>query len=790
MNGRPLTDAQISQALRAHLPESAAPGLRERVFDAAETTTQLRSFPSFLGALSDADPVARRRNLLIAAALLLVLALASAAAVGAWRLLQRDPVDELSLEPPADLPAFVLSSYERLPQLPPLALTWHSSGMPMGTPWGQGVGRGYGVADGRIYVDRSGAVRFDRFASADATEPSSYTILRADHHLSGVVPVGSEPVWVEPGDEALAAENDPRVLLRSVLSAETGQPGCETQRDPSGAGDGTVAAGWQYIGLEDVAGRHTHHVTCGGSDLWIDIETRLILRTKGPAVDDARQPIPGQFSTTEVTEIAFGEQPAARFEPPDGVTRMSLDAYLTYICDRNLQNDITHGISDCPSQEAEATPSPDTTPPPEPSPTPMPTPPGPGDCPVPSTELSEPIGPLAWTPERLNEDWPAPVRPETTGSGSVQPMPRSYLDPMGDNGSTAHPCVDISWVMADTSEVQLKLVAKPPPWSCPETHECTWLDPTEQWIAYGIVTDEDRDGVPDWRYGIDNMPADAVEKGIPRRGWRTNLHTGQTEAGPGQGEFLNGGGFQSGLSNDSADWEPDAEFRFGGARETTQGMQPWGLELDMPFYTWASVIVNGRVVATDYAPDSGWLVAMPGVAITPNKFPWGPYLIEIDHATRGAADPLDISPIRVSMTVPHGWTVGGPWGEGTANTSLEFDVVGHPWDGCPDTIEPTLGPSFDDLLRYLAEDVPQIDISESTDVTVDGYRGRYLRYTGVDKWFDCFSGSPISSAADSEAWIVDVDGVRVVISAVSDEALSEAAQSEIRQIVESIHFER
>jgi len=70
MNGRPLTDAQISQALRAHLPEAAAPGLRERVFEAAETTSQLRALPLFLGALSDADPVGRRRSLLIAAAIL------------------------------------------------------------------------------------------------------------------------------------------------------------------------------------------------------------------------------------------------------------------------------------------------------------------------------------------------------------------------------------------------------------------------------------------------------------------------------------------------------------------------------------------------------------------------------------------------------------------------------------------------------------------------------------------------------------------------------------------------
>ena len=456
MNGRPLTDAQISQALRAHLPESAAPGLRERVFEATETTAQLRSFPSILGALSDADPVARRRNLLIAAALLLALALASAAAVGAWRLFQRDPIDQLSLEPPADLPAFVLSSYERLPQLPPLTLTWHSSGMPIRTPWGQGLGRGYGVADGRIFVDRSGAVRFDRLESADATDPSSYTILRADHHLSGVVPVGSEPVWVEPGDEALAAEVDPRVLLRTVLSAETGQPGCETQRDPSGAGDGTVAAGWQYIGLEDVARRHTHHVTCGGSDLWIDIETRLVLRTKGPAVDDARQPIPGQFSTTEVTEIAFGEQPAALFGPPDGLTRMSADAYGAYLCTHDPSDEERVGLPGLrESCSADATPEPTTAPEPSATPTALPSlgPPPSG-----------PAGPLAWTEASLKEDWPAPIRAEPAGGAPVLPIRHrdltphaasdeahswesdQYRDPIRDTGSDAYPWADIrSW---------------------------------------------------------------------------------------------------------------------------------------------------------------------------------------------------------------------------------------------------------------------------------------------------------------------------------------------------------
>src|SRR4029078_12431635 len=110
---------------------------------------QDRPLPIVLAQLRDADPVSRRRSLLIAAALLLALAIATATAVRALRLLQRDPIDDLGLEPPADVPAFVLSSYERLPQLPPVALTWHDSES----------------REGRIYADRSGTHRIDRFGA-------------------------------------------------------------------------------------------------------------------------------------------------------------------------------------------------------------------------------------------------------------------------------------------------------------------------------------------------------------------------------------------------------------------------------------------------------------------------------------------------------------------------------------------------------------------------------------------------------------------------------------------------
>ena len=77
----------------------------------------------------------------------------------------------------------------------------------------------------------------------------------------------------------------------------------------------------------------------------------------------AGQPIAGEFRTTEVTEIAFGEQPAALFEAPEGLARISADEYGDYICEGDLPNELMPGISDCPSpEEAEATPRPSPRP--------------------------------------------------------------------------------------------------------------------------------------------------------------------------------------------------------------------------------------------------------------------------------------------------------------------------------------------------------------------------------------------------------------------------------------------
>ena len=69
-------------------------------------------------------------------------------------------------------------------------------------------------------------------------------------------------------------------------------------------------------------------------------------------------PSRGQFGTTEVTEIAFGEQPAALFEAPEGVAHMTSEAYGAYLCTRDsgLRMKSGSGRGNVLTPEAEATP--------------------------------------------------------------------------------------------------------------------------------------------------------------------------------------------------------------------------------------------------------------------------------------------------------------------------------------------------------------------------------------------------------------------------------------------------
>ena len=135
-------------------------------------------------------------------------------------------------------------------------------------------------------------------------------------------------------------------------------------------------------------------------------------------------------------------------------------------------------------------------------------------------------------------------------------------------------------------------------------------------IAYGLVFDTTGDGVADYVVGIDN---DAPKKG-PYRVWVTNLKTGKTDEnlGPSYGlpiEFSHPDeydGIERGCFVDGATgrgvcdrpYPPEMRFWFLG------GLYDMGLNPDtVRFYAWTSVTRDGKVVANDYAPDTGWIAA-------------------------------------------------------------------------------------------------------------------------------------------------------------------------------------
>jgi hypothetical protein len=222
---------------------------------------------------------------------------------------------------------------------------------------------------------------------------------------------------------------------------------------------------------------------------------------------------------------------------------------------------------------------------------------GPSTTPTATLSPSPTPTPLLWTQASLDEDWPAPVRLEPArGAAIVHGLsldrngpPVTYPDPAGDVDASV-PWIDIRELLISGSRTTLVMGLA--------VNVAPVVDPTEQWIAYGVVWDTDRDGVADLRFGGDNPePPD-----VPRV-WITELHSGRTVVNPGGGYFHET--FYDKLFEvyfPSVNWG-GARLRFGG--DTTGAGIVGGMH--SPFYAWAAVIQDGRVVATDYAPDVGWL---------------------------------------------------------------------------------------------------------------------------------------------------------------------------------------
>jgi hypothetical protein len=216
-----------------------------------------------------------------------------------------------------------------------------------------------------------------------------------------------------------------------------------------------------------------------------------------------------------------------------------------------------------------------------------------------STEISEP---LELTTASAGRDWPGPLRAEPAGVAIVVPQITdargewSHRDEPDGDDLAEFPWLDIVEVgISDSRATYVILAAIPEP-----------AEPAEHRRAYGVVVDTNRDGLADYRVGMENAPGDQY------RLWRTDLCTGETRAGTGAPYVPMGDSLPD--ASWPGDWHPHGLSIITRPVRGTRGLYR--------FYAWSSEIADGRVVATDYAPDVGWLESNPRLAaVVPGESP-------------------------------------------------------------------------------------------------------------------------------------------------------------------------
>lgn len=169
--------------------------------------------------------------------------------------------------------------------------------------------------------------------------------------------------------------------------------------------------------------------------------------------------------------------------------------------------------------------------------------------------------------------------------------------------------------------------------------------------------------------------------------------------------------------------------------------------------------------------------------------------------------------VPVTFTMPIGWeNLGWAVIKSDADPNLGvsfFDVANIYADPCQWVlVDPPVGPTVDDLTSALASsDV--FEATAPTNVTIDGFRGKYIELTVPDYDEDeCKQGrfglwkedGPGGSSDDgpnlwaqapdqvTKAWILDVDGTRLVIGAGYHPNTSAQDRADIDEIVSSIEI--
>jgi hypothetical protein len=181
---------------------------------------------------------------------------------------------------------------------------------------------------------------------------------------------------------------------------------------------------------------------------------------------------------------------------------------------------------------------------------------------------------------------------------------------------------------------------------------------------------------------------------------------------------------------------------------------------------------------------------------------WAPCGPSEEPCPEGASD----DDIRMTFRVPEGWA-GAPFGSdiwlsrehNSGPDGAGFLIGRGGWlysDPCAESggTDIPVGPTVHDFVDALVSH-PALDLSDPVDVTVAGYRGTYLELQGPADRTDCpyFQawGPTFYAQGDSNhqpIWVIDVDGVRVVIHGSEFPGTTAERSAELRAIVDSMRI--
>jgi hypothetical protein len=266
-----------------------------------------------------------------------------------------------------------------------------------------------------------------------------------------------------------------------------------------------------------------------------------------------------------------------------------------------------------------------------------------------------------------------------------------------------------------------------------------------------------------------------------------------------------------------------SQRRFGAARRTFS-MNGNALRLAAASVVALFIIVGGGIYLGNNSdggvggPPPATTAPTAAPSPTPALLPSGG-LIEPGRYSIVSTGQVASVPATLSITVPSGWTAGGwvvnkNYGPAdAADAGAAFGVweisdrFNHPCTNHT-LFQPAPGPGTAELLDALASQ-PGIKSGPITDVTVDGYSGKYVELTvatdiatcPVDKGESLLSGFWLWASPDGDhryvqgsdevdrIYAVDVDGQRLTFFARIPKRTTAADRAELQSIIDSITIE-